>query len=142
MARPVDPKSWKPKYIQIVEDLRDRITSGEYQPDAHLESEADLGHIYQVSSLTARRALHVLEAERLISREQGVRARVRLMGERAIVQVQPGDRITIRVATTDERRTLGLGAGVPVAVITKPDGAVSVVPAYDVEFVVTDQGDD
>lgn len=140
MARPVDPKSWKPKYIQIVEDLRDRIQSGEYRPDAHLESEADLGHIYEVSSLTARRALAVLETERLISREQGVRARVRRMGERAIVQVQPGDRITVRAATTDERRDLGLGAGVPVAVITRPDGRVSVVSAYDVELVVG--GDD
>jgi hypothetical protein len=58
------------------------------------------------------------------------------MGERAIVKVHPGDRITIRAATADERRSLALGEGVPVAVIVRPDGRTDVVSAYDVEFVV------
>jgi DNA-binding GntR family transcriptional regulator len=137
---PVDPRSYKPKFIQIADHLRDQIRTGAYRPDTYLPSEADLAHIYEVSSLTARRALGVLETERLIVREQGIRARVRPTRERNVVTVEPGDRITVRAATADERRQLGLGEHEPVAEIVRQAGGVQVVAAYDVEFRV-DGGD-
>jgi hypothetical protein len=94
-----------------------------------------------VSSLTARRALGVLETERLIVREQGIRARVRTVGERTVIPIEPGDTITVRAATADERREHGLGEHEPVAEIVRQDGRVQVVAAYDVAFRA-DRGDD
>lgn len=136
MPRPVDPRSWKPKYIQISDDLRARIAAGEHQGGSYLPSEADLAHMYAVNALTVRRALTVLESERLIVREQGVRARIRQAGERTIMELQPGDRFTVRPASPEERRSFKLGEGEPVAEVTHADGSAEVVPAYEVEFQV------
>ena len=142
MARPVDPRSWRPKYVQIADDLRTRVHTGEYQAGGYLPSEADLAHMYEVSPLTVRRALAILESERLIIREQGVRAQIRQAGERETMRLQPGDRFLVRPATLEERRRLNLAEREPVAEVTRPDGETVVVPAYEVEFQVVDQDSD
>lgn len=133
---PVDPRSWRPKFVQVADSLRDRITAGEYEPGDYLPSERDIAHEYEVNPLTARRALSTLRAEGLIRTEQGVRAQVREIGERTVMRIHPGDKVTIRPATADEQRQLGLAAGAPVAVITSAGGEEQVVPAYDIELVV------
>lgn len=136
MPRPVE-RSWKPKYVQISDDLRARITSAEHAAGDYLPSEADLAHMYEVSPLTVRRALAVLESERLIVREQGVRARVRQAGERTMMRLQPGDRFLVRPATPEERRRWSLGEGEPVVEVAYPDGRPGeTVPAYEVEFLI------
>lgn len=136
MPKPVDPRSYTPKYIQVAEDVRDRITAGEFRPGDYLPSEGDIAHDYEVNQATARRALSMLRSEGLIVTEQGVRARVREVGERTIMRIHPGDRVKIRPATADEQRELGLAAGVPVAVVTSAASEEQVVPAYDIELVV------
>ncbi|MCW2901745.1 MAG: transcriptional regulator, GntR family [Streptosporangiaceae bacterium] len=133
---PVDPRSYRPKYIQVADQIRDRITAGEYQPGDRLPSERDLSDDYDVNPATARRALRTLQAEGLLTIERGVRAQVREMGERTVMRIQAGDRVVIRPATADEQRRLGLAAGAPVAVVTAADGGEQVVPAYDIELVV------
>lgn len=140
MERPVDPTSWKPKYVQVAADLRGRIRSGEYVAGQALPSESDIGIIYNVSRQTARHALDVLDRERLILRERGVLARVRELGERSTMRLERGDRQIVRQATPAERQKWELGEYEPVAEITKADGTVKTVPAYEVEFIV-DQED-
>ena len=60
-----------PLYYQLETILRKRILSGEFFPDAPLPSEELLGKEYEVSRITVRRALSVLEQEGLITRKRG-----------------------------------------------------------------------
>lgn len=131
---PVD--SFRPKFVKLADKLRDKITSGEYQPGANLPSEADLAHEYEVSALTARRALRVLKTERLIRTQPGVRAQVRQIGERAVEQVGAGDQIITRPATADEQHDLNLAEGEPVYEVTDANGTVRILPAYEVKLTV------
>ena len=137
MSPPVDPRSYKPKYVQVLDHLRTMIQTGRYEPGAYLPSVRDIAHEYEVDPATARRALSMLRSEGLIVTEQGVRAKVREIGERTTMRIHPGDKVTIRPATADEQRQLDLATGAPVAVVTTADGE-QVVPAYDVDFVVDD----
>lgn len=58
-------------YSMIKGELREKILSGEYQPGAQLPSESNLCQIYQVSRISARRALDDLEREGFIKRIPG-----------------------------------------------------------------------
>lgn len=51
------PSKGQPKYLQIAEDLRRSIVSGEYAPDSRLPGENDLMASYGVARETARKAL-------------------------------------------------------------------------------------
>lgn len=138
MPRPVDPRSYKPRHVQVADDLRDRMEAGEYLPGDHLPPIAALAHAYEVSTGTVRRALAFLGAEHLIAAEQGVRAVVREMGERVVEELKQGEEAIIRPATADERRRLGLAAGAPVVVITGLDGAERIRDAYEVKLTFGD----
>ncbi len=54
------------RYRQIATDLREAIASGQYLPGALLPSIADLAPRFDVSSVTIRAAISVLEAEGLV----------------------------------------------------------------------------
>jgi GntR family transcriptional regulator len=60
------------RYQHIADDLRRRITSGEWEPGKRLPSEAELTTAYEVGTPTLRRALDVLEAEGRIEKRHGV----------------------------------------------------------------------
>jgi GntR family transcriptional regulator len=57
------------RYLKLADSLRDRIAAG---ASGALPSEAELGHEYDVSRVTVRRALEVLRDEGLVSARQGV----------------------------------------------------------------------
>jgi len=61
----------RPKYQQIVLDLRKSITLGEYKEGERLPSEADLVVRFQTSRLTVQRALKELQHSNLIERRAG-----------------------------------------------------------------------
>ena len=61
----------RPKYQQIVLDLRKSITLGEYKERERLPSEADLVERFQTSRLTVQRALKELQHSNLIERRAG-----------------------------------------------------------------------
>ena len=61
----------RPKYQQIVIDLRRAITLGEYKEGARLPSEADLVVRFTTSRLTVQRALKELQHQGLIERRAG-----------------------------------------------------------------------
>ena len=59
------------RYHQIADDLRRRITSGEWPGGHVLPSEAALGAEHTASRVTIRKALEVLRAEGLVASRQG-----------------------------------------------------------------------
>jgi GntR family transcriptional regulator len=60
-----------PLYYQLATLLRQKIVTGEYEPDQRIASEAELSADYGVSRMTVRQALANLEEEGLIRREAG-----------------------------------------------------------------------
>ncbi len=59
------------KYSKLMEDLREKMVSGEIQAGDRLPSENELSAQYQVSRQTVRRALSVLQNEGYIYAEHG-----------------------------------------------------------------------
>jgi GntR family transcriptional regulator len=60
-----------PLYYQLETILRNKITSGEYAPEAPLPSEDTLADEYRVSRITVRQALAALEQDGLVLRRRG-----------------------------------------------------------------------
>lgn len=60
-----------PLYYQVYSSLRERIESGEFQPDDPLPAERRLVDDYGVSRITIVKALDKLEADDLIERQHG-----------------------------------------------------------------------
>ena len=58
-------------YEQLRDILAARIATGEWKPGTAIPSEADLAREFGVSAGTTRKALKLLEAERLLTRRQG-----------------------------------------------------------------------
>jgi GntR family transcriptional regulator len=61
----------RPLYLQLRDALSDRIASGEWKPTAAIPNESDLAREFGVSAGTMRKALDLMEAERLLTRRQG-----------------------------------------------------------------------
>ncbi|MEW2386324.1 GntR family transcriptional regulator [Micromonospora sp. NPDC047707] len=70
MAR-VDPNDRRPPYVQIADDLRQAIRSGELKPGDRLSSGRVLAERYGVALMTVKNALGVLRDERLVVSSQG-----------------------------------------------------------------------
>lgn len=63
---------YKPKYLQLVEILRDEIHLGKYKLGERLPSESELMREFHVSSITVRKCIDILKNEGLIERKQGL----------------------------------------------------------------------
>jgi len=63
--------STRPLYLQVRDVLSERIANGVWKPGKPIPNELDLAAEYGVSTGTMRKALDVMESERLISRQQG-----------------------------------------------------------------------
>jgi GntR family transcriptional regulator len=72
----VDPASPTPLYHQIFSLLRGQIYDGQYPGGSFLPSEQELSAEFNVSRITAKRALDELAADGLVVREQGRGTRV------------------------------------------------------------------
>ncbi|MFC9689052.1 GntR family transcriptional regulator [Kribbella sp. NPDC056951] len=66
-----------PKYLQIADQLRAEIQSGELSPGSRLPAETELADRFHVSPPTVRQALAVLRSEWLIESRHGVGTFVR-----------------------------------------------------------------
>lgn len=62
----INENSPQPLYVQVREDLRNKLKDGEYKPHDCLPSEAKLIALYGVSRITIRQALRDLNTEGLI----------------------------------------------------------------------------
>ncbi len=59
------------RYQEIADQVRRRVSAGEFPPGRLLPSEAELSHGYGASRVTVRRALEVLRDEGLVDSRQG-----------------------------------------------------------------------
>lgn len=67
----ISDRSATPKYQQLAELIRERISRGEFAPGDRLPSESELGSAYQISRVTTRQALADLERDGLLDRVPG-----------------------------------------------------------------------
>ena len=65
------PLRRQPAYLEIADDLRGLIESGELQPGDRLQTERELVEHYGVARMTVRHALDILQLEGLIDRKRG-----------------------------------------------------------------------
>ena len=63
--------SARPLYLQLRDSLAMRIAKGEWKPGAAIANENDLAREFGVSPGTMRKALDLMEGERLVTRRQG-----------------------------------------------------------------------
>ena len=68
---PVTRFSNKPLYLQLRDALVERIAGGDWKPNTAIPNESDLAREFGVSAGTMRKALDMMEAERLLTRRQG-----------------------------------------------------------------------
>lgn len=68
MRLSVNPESAVPLHVQLLDQIRHLILSGEWVPGSRLPSEADLGRDLEISRGTIRQALKNAEVEGLIER--------------------------------------------------------------------------
>lgn len=117
-------------YLELAEILRARITSGQLKPGDRLPSERDLSQTYDVAMMTARAAVKLLRAEGLAESVRGRGVVVRAPVEPAAVVVDPGEWVSARNPTPEERKTYGVPEGVPLLVVTHDDGLQDLYPAH------------
>jgi GntR family transcriptional regulator len=67
----IDRESFEPAYNQLANILRRKIAAGEYRPGERLPSEAELCEKYQVSNITARRAIKMLVEQEIAETRKG-----------------------------------------------------------------------
>lgn len=67
----IDKYSAVPLYVQIQEDLRNKITSGYYEVGDIIPSEVELVDMYGASRITIRNAVNMLVSEGLLEKQQG-----------------------------------------------------------------------
>lgn len=101
--------SFKPRYLEIAEDLRSKIQSGELSPDSRVPSERDLCALWNTSAITARHALTVLRNEGTIYTVQGKGAFVSSK-KRPLIRIAPDrfQRPSASAAYLREAETSGL----------------------------------
>jgi DNA-binding GntR family transcriptional regulator len=133
MQRRIDRTSGRPWYRQLADILRHKIETGEWEPGRNLPSEARLGDEHEVSQITVRRALNILQIEGWVESLRGMPWRVRDRGETIVVHLQPGDRVRARAATQDDQERHGIPEGVPVLVVSHEGRPDRVYRADEVE---------
>ncbi|WP_240694864.1 GntR family transcriptional regulator [Cryobacterium sp. SO1] len=122
-------------YVQIADDLRRRIVSGEMAPGAEVPSEGELAELWHSSRGPIRNALAALRTEGLIETHRGRPARVteRKAQQAADVSIPftrwalgmgavPGavtQEITRRRADEEKARTLGIETGAPIVDVVR-----------------------
>lgn len=67
----IDPTDPRPPYRQVADELRDEIVSGRLSPGQALPSVRSLAQHYDVTSVTATRAVDLLRSEGLVATQPG-----------------------------------------------------------------------
>src|SRR4051794_18943420 len=77
-------RDWRPRYLQVAEDLREQIERGDIKPGEPLPSEAELVTTFRLSRTSVRNSIRQLREWGLVRAEQGRGTYVR--GAKARVQ--------------------------------------------------------
>lgn len=130
----IDPSADRAVFRQLADLLRDKIMSGELAPGESLPSELRLAQEYGLSRTTVRQAIGQLRTEGLVTVDRPRGTFVRIAEPTEVVTLARGERAGARMPTDAERRAHRLGEGVPVLVVTAPDGSTTVHPADRVQL--------
>jgi DNA-binding GntR family transcriptional regulator len=126
----IDGASFEPVYRQLARIVREQIQAGELPPGALLPSESSLAQGYGVGRDAVRDALALLRGEGLVITTRGVGTFVREQAtDLTVVRVGAGTRVRARVATADERLSLGLPDGTAVLVVIRAGRPAELLPA-------------
>lgn len=128
----IDPSADRPRFRQLADILRARIASGEWEAGRFLQSEADLGHEYEVSQTTVRKALGLLRTEGLVRSLPGLPWEVTRREELTVIPAGPGARVSWRLATAEDRERHGVAEETPVLVVSRDDRPDEIHPAGSV----------
>jgi DNA-binding transcriptional regulator YhcF (GntR family) len=81
---PIRDNDPRPAYEQLADELRQAITTGEYEPGDRLPSTRELSESHGIAPMTVRNALKVLEDEQLVVARQGRGVFVRTPAEAVV----------------------------------------------------------
>jgi DNA-binding transcriptional regulator YhcF (GntR family) len=110
--RRIIPRSYRPAWRQVADDIRDQITEGHLNPGDPLPGEVTLAEEhYDVSVNTIRQAMDLLRREEWIYTERGKGSYVSRPQEPLVVKLPPAGKATVRSATDDECADLDLPPG-------------------------------
>lgn len=99
----IDRASSTPSYVQLAAQLKAEITAGTFSPGSRLPTETELVNQSQLSRITVRRGLELLEKEGWVVRRQGLGTFVRdairhdLSSVQTLTEVLLGQGITPRI---------------------------------------------
>ncbi|MEV4020142.1 winged helix-turn-helix domain-containing protein [Nonomuraea angiospora] len=119
-------------YLEIAEEIAQRIASGQLRPRRPVPSESQIMSGWGVSRDTARRAIrHLRDKRRLIYTVPMRGSFVRPQGETDDVTIVVEDEVVVgaRMPTAVELAELGLDHPVPVVVVTVAGGEPELYPA-------------
>jgi GntR family transcriptional regulator len=71
MPKTIDPNDFVPRYYQLANILRERISEGNFETHQPIPSERQLEQIYSVSRTTIRQAIDLLVRQGFLFREHG-----------------------------------------------------------------------
>lgn len=152
-AATIDPESYEPAYVQLVNILRRKVAAGEYRPGARLPSEGQLCRTYAVSPMTVRRAVNVLLDQGVVTTSQGKGTFVKPMElsasafglENLLSLLKDKEKtavklIAVNVVAADERvgRKLGVSKGTRVIYIRRVLLSGGAPVLYHQEYLVAD----
>ena len=148
----IDRDLFEPPYYQLANILRQRMATGSLRPGDRVPSEAQLCEQYEVSPMTARRALTILLDEGLVTAARGRGTFVKPLvlgtatfGLHALEELFNGERTSVRFlsvrtipATQRISRNLGVPAGGKVISIRRLLLRDGEPVAYHREYLVFD----
>ncbi|MCA1010319.1 phosphonate metabolism transcriptional regulator PhnF [Halobacillus halophilus] len=121
----IDKKSPLPIYYQIEENIKQRISNGEYQPNDMIPSERILSENYAVSRMTVRQAITNLVNEGVLYREKG---RGTFIAENKIEQSLKG-----LTSFTEDMKTRGMTASSKLLDFEKVTASVEISRKLEIE---------
>src|SRR3954453_8736751 len=130
----IDPSADRAVFRQLADLLRNQIESGELGPGDPLPSELRLAQGDRISRTPVRQAIGQLRTEGLVTVDRPRGAFVRIPEPTELVPLARGERARARMPTDAEPRKYRLAEGVPVLVVTAPDGTETVHPADRVQL--------
>ncbi|SDT77726.1 winged helix-turn-helix domain-containing protein [Actinoplanes derwentensis] len=130
----IDHSADRAVFRQLADLLRRQIESGDLAPGDILPSELRLAEDHKLSRTTVRQAIGQLRSEGLVTVDRPRGTFVRVPEPVELIPLTTGARVSARMPTASERRRHRLRDGVPVLVVTAPDGAATSYPADRVQL--------
>ena len=118
----IDYDSGERVYLQIVRIIRDMIINGELPVGTQIPSGAQMKRAWGVNRLTGAMAVEELRKAGLVVTRPGVGTFVAATPPTQVIALNPGDQVTSRMPTEEERARLRTGYLTPVLIVTRADG--------------------